>query len=109
MDMIFQLLPIITPQILDQLTCSLPKNVTTFHRQQEGIIHFCLCPQKNLFFFQKDNGLPNSILQLHPIVTPLLLDQFKCSLPKNVTTFHQQKDGIIHFFLTPNKRGVLAL
>ena len=46
MDMIFQLLPIITPQILDQLTCSLPKNVTTFHRQQDGIIHFCLSPNK---------------------------------------------------------------
>ena len=46
MDMIFQLLPIITPQILEQLTCSLPKNVTTFHRQQDGIIHFCLSPNK---------------------------------------------------------------
>ena len=46
MDMIFQLLPIITPQILDQLTCSLPNNVTTFHRQQDGIIHFCLSPNK---------------------------------------------------------------
>ena len=46
MDMIFQLLPIITPQILEQLTCSLPKNVTTFHGQQDGIIHFCLTPNK---------------------------------------------------------------
>ena len=45
-DMIFQLLPIITPQILEQLTCSLPKNVTTFHRQQDGIIHFCPSPNK---------------------------------------------------------------
>ena len=55
----FQLLLIITPLILDQLTCSLPKNVTTFHRQQEGIIHFCLSPQKNgvlalcIYFFSK--------------------------------------------------------
>ena len=48
MDMIFQLLPIITPLILDQLTCSLPKNVTTFHRQQDGIIHFCLSPNKRV-------------------------------------------------------------
>ena len=46
MDMIFQLLPIITPQIFDQLTCSLLKNVTTFHRQQDWIIHFCLSPNK---------------------------------------------------------------
>ena len=45
-DMIFQLLPIITPQIFDQLTCSLLKNVTTFHRQQDWIIHFCLSPNK---------------------------------------------------------------
>ena len=28
---------------------------------------------------------------------------------KNVTTFHRQQDGIIHFCLNPNKRGVLAL
>ena len=31
MDLIFQLLPIITPLILDQSTWFLPKNVTTFH------------------------------------------------------------------------------
>ena len=47
--------------------------------------------------------------QLLPIITPLLLDQLTCSLPKNVTTFHRQQDGIIHFCLSPNKRGVLAL
>ena len=58
-NLIFQLLPIITPLILDQLTWSLPKNVTTFHRQQEGIIHFCLSPPKNgvlalcIYFFSK--------------------------------------------------------
>ena len=52
---------------------------------------------------------PNLTVQLLPIITPLILDQFTCSLPKNVTTFHGQQDGIIHFCLTPNKRGVLAL
>ena len=45
------------------------------------------------------------IVQLLSIIIPLILDQFKCSLPKNVTTFHEQKDGIIHFCLTP-KKGV---
>ena len=49
------------------------------------------------------------IVQLLPFKTPLILDQFTCSLPKNVTTFHRQQDGIIHFCLSPNKWGVLAL
>ena len=49
------------------------------------------------------------IVQLLPFITPLILDQFTCSLPKNVTTFHRQQDGIIHLCLSPNKRGVLAL
>jgi hypothetical protein len=49
------------------------------------------------------------IFQLNPIITPLILDQLACSLPKNITTFHRQQDGIIHFCLSPNKRGVLAL
>ena len=49
------------------------------------------------------------IVQLFPIISPLILDQFTCSLPKNVTTFHREQDGIIHFCLSPNKRGVLAL
>ena len=31
------------------------------------------------------------------------------ALPKNVTTFHSQEDGINHFCLRPNKWGVLAL
>merc|ERR1712131_377079 len=81
----------ITPLILDQLTCSLPKNVTTFHEEQDGIIHFCLSPYKmgvfgtlNLRFDKK-----NWIFQLHPIITQLILDQFACSLPKTNTTFHQ--------------------
>ena len=49
------------------------------------------------------------IVQLLPIITPLILNQFTCSLPKNVTTFHRQQDGIIHFCLSPNKWGALAL
>ena len=40
----FQLHPIITQLILAQLTCSLPKNVTTFHGKQDRIIYFCLSP-----------------------------------------------------------------
>ena len=50
----------------------------------------------------------NLIVQLLPNISPLILDQFTCSLPKNVTTFHRQQDGIIHFYLIPNKIGVLA-
>ena len=49
------------------------------------------------------------IVQLLPFITPLILDQFTCSLPKHVTTFHRQQDGITHFCLSPNKSGVLAL
>ena len=51
----------------------------------------------------------NLIVQLLPNISPLILDQFTCSLPKNVTTFHRQQDGINHFCLSPNKGGVLAL
>ena len=51
----------------------------------------------------------NLIVQFLPIITPLILDQLTWSLPKNVTTFHGQQDGIIHFCLSPNNRGVLAL
>ena len=54
-------------------------------------------------------NFPNLIFQLLPIITPLILDQLTWSLPKNVTTFHGQQDGIIRFFLSPNKRGVLVL
>ena len=46
MDLIVQLLPIITPLIQNQLTCSLPKNVTNFHKKQDGIIQFCHRPNK---------------------------------------------------------------
>ena len=31
---------------------------------------------------------PNLIFQLHPITSPLILDQLACSLPKTNTTFH---------------------
>ena len=47
---------------MDQMTCSLPKNVTTFHVENDGIIHFCLCPYKMGVFgtlslhFDKKNG-----------------------------------------------------
>ena len=92
----FQLLSIITPLLLDQLTCSLPKNVTTFHEEQDGIIHFCLssykmgvCGTSNLRFGKKKWIFPNLIFQLHPIITSLILDQLACSLPKSNTTFHQ--------------------
>ena len=44
MDLIVQLLPIITK--LDLFSCSLPKNETSFHRQQDWIIHICLSPNK---------------------------------------------------------------
>ena len=47
--------------------------------------------------------------QLLHIVTLLSLDQLTWSLTKNVTTFHGQQEGIIHFCLSPNKRGVLAI
>ena len=52
---------------------------------------------------------PNLIFQFLPIITPLILDQLTWSLPKNVTTFHGQQEGIIHFCLSPNKRVVLAI
>ena len=54
-------------------------------------------------------NFPNLIFQLLPIRTPLIQDQLRWSLPKNVTTFHGQQEGIIHFCLSPNKRGVLAI
>ena len=65
---------------------------------------------KNPFFLVTPIlSFPNLIFQLLLIVSFLSLDQLTCSLPKNVTTFHGQQDGIIHFYLSPNKRGVLAL
>ena len=63
-----------------------------------GKFHYLFCS-----FFS------NLIFQLLPIITPPKRDQLTCSLPKNVTTFHGEQDGIIHFCLSPNKKGVLAL
>ena len=54
-------------------------------------------------------GVTKKIVQLLPIITPPILDQFTCSLPKYVTTFHRQQDGVTHFCLSPNKSSVLAL
>ena len=63
---------------------------------------FIISPKSSRLF-------PNLISPLHPVITHLILDLMTCSLPKNVTTFHREQDGIIHFCLSPNKRGVLAL
>ena len=116
MNLIVQLLPNITPLILDQFTCSLPKNVTTFHMEQDKLIHFCLSP-----------NIKGVLALWIYIFTKLIMDFFKLDfststfhnstntgpinmfLPKNITTFHGEQDGIIHFCLSPNKRGVLAL
>ena len=54
-------------------------------------------------------NFPNLIFQLLPIITSLILNQWTWFLPKNVTTFHGQQDGIINFCLSPNKMGVLAI
>ena len=35
------------------------------------------------------NFFPKLIIQLHPIITLLTLNQLACSLPKTNTTFHQ--------------------
>ena len=37
----------------------------------------------------KNRIFPNLIFQIHPIITPLILDQLACSLPKTNSTFHQ--------------------
>ena len=78
------------------MTCFLPKNITTFHEEKDRVIHFCVSSNKmgvfgtlNLQFVKKKLIFPNSIFQLHPIETPLILDQLACSLPKTNTTFHQ--------------------
>ena len=106
--------------ILDQLTCYLPKNVTTFHGEQDGIIHFCLSPNKmgifdtlNLHFDKKKWIFPNLIFQLHPIITSLILDQLACSLPKSNTTFHQifkyvKKGANFPFFEWENSKYIFG-
>ena len=62
----------------------------------------------NLHGFSRKWIFQNLIFQVYPIITPLIMDQMTCSLPKNETTFHRQQDGIIHFCLSPIKCGVLA-
>ena len=63
----------------------------------------------NLHGFTRKWIFQNLIFQLHPIITPPIMDQLTCSLPKNVTTFHGKQDGTIHFCVSPYIRGVLAL
>ena len=41
----------------------------------------------NLYSNQNIMGFSNLIFQLHPIKTPLILDQFACSLPKTNTVY----------------------
>ena len=72
-----------------------------------SIIFFCY--YVNFHGFSRKWIFQNLIFQVYPIITPLIMDQMTCSLPKNVTTFHGKEDGIIHFCLRPHKRGVLAL
>ena len=66
-------------------------------------IHYLFGYNVNLHGFTRKWILQNLIFQLHPIITPLIMDQFTCSLPKNVTTFHGKQDGIIHFGSVPIK------
>ena len=96
MDLIVQLLPIITPLIRNQLTCSLPKNVTTFHRQQDEIIHFCPSPNKRgnlvlwiyifrVFLISVCRAKFGESWNLEKMIgTPPLDDQMNISLQKNV-------------------------
>jgi len=102
------------------LICSLPKNVTTFHEEKDGIIHFCLSPYKmgnfgtlNLYFFKKKWIFLNSIFQLHPIISPVILDQMACFLPKTNTKFHQlfkyvKKDAIFSSIRWENGRNIFG-
>ena len=89
--------------------------------RQKWMIPSC-CLWKVVTFFGKDHVNWSSISgvmirrswkikfgKLKIGVTKRIFYQFTCSLPKNVTTFHRQQDGIIHFCLSLNKRGVLAI
>ena len=107
-NLIFPLHTIITPLIMDQLTCSLPKNVTIFHGKKDGSIHICLSLHKRgalalwIFIVQKKIiDFFNLIFQLHHIITSSIFDLIPSSLPKNVTIFHRKEDGIIQFCLSP--------
>ena len=115
MDMIFQLLPIINPQILEQLTCSLPKNVTTFHGQQDGIIHFCLSPNKRgvlalwIYIFIKKimdfSKLDCSTSSYHNSTNTGLIDMF---LTKKYNYFSQETRWNHSFLSHSSLKGVLA-
>ena len=52
-------------------------------------------------------------LQLHPIITPLILDQLACSLPKTNTTFHQlfnyaKKDATFSSIRWENSKNIFG-
>ena len=76
---------------------------------KSGKISYLFGYYVNLLGFTRKWIFQNLIFQLHSIITPQIMDQLTCSLPKNVTTFHGKEDGIIHFCLTLHKWGVLAL
>ena len=65
------------------------------------------CHQKKISDFS------NLIFQLHPIITPLILDQLACSLPKTNTTFHQlfkyaKKDATFSSIIWENSRNIFG-
>ena len=64
---------------------------------------------KNLLCKTPILSFPNSVFLLLPIITPLILDQLTCSLAENITTFLEEKYGIIHFCLSPYKMVVLIM
>ena len=71
-------------------------------------IHYLFGYYVNLHGFARKWIFQNLIFPLHTIITPLIMDQLTCSLPKNVTTFHEKEDEIIQFCLRPHRRGVIA-
>ena len=62
----------------------------------------------NFHGFSRKWIFQNLIFLLYPIITQLIMGLQTCSLPKNVTTFHEKEDGIIQFCLRPHRRGVIA-
>ena len=94
-------LPRDEPEI-KHITSTGSKNLKNINNLQSGNDRFNQW-EYGLFMDGKNtNKQPNLIVQLLPIITPLMLDQFTYS-------FHGQQYGIIHFFLSPTKRGVFAL
>ena len=67
-----------------------------------------------IYILTKKNGIfPNSIFQLHPILTPLILDQLACSIPKTNNTFHQlfkyaKKDATFSSIIWENSRNIFG-